>query len=210
MSDDTNQAAAAPAESASIEIIGDQERFEQLEKAGKANRRISYSLAGMLGLVVIVCITVGSISLFKQADPSASLASVEALQQKVGALEQQLNSLQLQVRDQEKLLALTTAPAAPPAVAPPVASAPAPARDNDDGKRNIQQVAKMLLGQEQSYQEALAGLKIGMTDLAGMIAGSRSWVDYYGESVDKQVAASRARVKNLQQWYTAEMSDDNQ
>ncbi|WP_437884013.1 hypothetical protein [Pseudomonas sp. LRF_L74] len=209
MSDDTSQA-AAPAENASSGTAGDQERFEQLEKAGKANRRIIHILAGVLGLVVIVGITAGSLSLFKHTDPSASLASVEALQQKVGALEQQLNSLQLQVRDQEKLLALTTAPAAPPAVAPPVASAPAPARDHDDGKRNVQQVAKMLLGQEQSYQEALAGLKIGMTDLAGMIAGSRSWVDYYGESVDKQVAASRARVKNLQQWYSAEMSDDNQ
>ncbi|MNG28117.1 hypothetical protein D3C84_1133340 [compost metagenome] len=41
-----------------------------------------------------------------------------------------------------------------------------------------------------------------MRDLAGMIAGSRSWLDDYNEALDKSLAESQARVEQLQQWAT--------
>jgi hypothetical protein len=43
-----------------------------------------------------------------------------------------------------------------------------------------------------------------MRDLAGMIAGSRSWLEDYQEALDKPLNESRARVKELQQWSAAE------
>ena len=58
-------------------------------------------------------------------------------------------------------------------------------------------VARTLIGQEQSYQKTIAALKNGMRDLAGMIAGSRSWLSDYQEALDKQVGESQARAQRL-------------
>ena len=39
-----------------------------------------------------------------------------------------------------------------------------------------------------------------MRELAGMTPGSRSWLDYYEESLAKPMADSQARVKALEKW----------
>ncbi|NQD96745.1 hypothetical protein HP532_29220, partial [Pseudomonas sp. CrR25] len=64
----------------------------------------------------------------------------------------------------------------------------------------LQQVGAVLIAQEQSFQRSLVALKHGMRDLAGMIAGSRSWLADYNEALDKSLSESQERSKHLQQW----------
>ena len=61
-------------------------------------------------------------------------------------------------------------------------------------------LARTLIGQERSYQSSIAALKLGMRDLAGMIAGSRSWLEDYEAELNKPLAESQARIKALQRW----------
>jgi hypothetical protein len=75
-----------------------------------------------------------------------------------------------------------------------------PSGERYDDRELRRQLAKTLIGQEQGFQQSLVALKTGMRDLAGMIAGSRSWLSFYQEALDKPLAGSNARVKELQQW----------
>ena len=54
-----------------------------------------------------------------------------------------------------------------------------------------------MIEQEQSYQEFLKTLKLGMYDLAKMIQGARTWLDVYNDKVDDGLNASKQREKNL-------------
>ena len=54
-----------------------------------------------------------------------------------------------------------------------------------------------MIEQEQSYQEFLKTLKLGMYDLAKMIQGSRTWLDVYNDKIDDGLDASKQREKNL-------------
>lgn len=56
---------------------------------------------------------------------------------------------------------------------------------------------KTMIEQEQSYQEFLATLKLGMFDLAKMIPGSRTWLEVYNEKIDDGVKLSKQREKAL-------------
>jgi hypothetical protein len=51
-------------------------------------------------------------------------------------------------------------------------------------------------------------LKNGRRDLAGMIAGSRSWLSDYQEALDKQLGESQQREKDLQQWTAGKSAAD--
>ena len=54
-----------------------------------------------------------------------------------------------------------------------------------------------LIAQEQSYQEFLAALKLGMFDLAKMVQGSRTWLDVYNEKLNEAQSQSSQREKAL-------------
>ena len=54
-----------------------------------------------------------------------------------------------------------------------------------------------MIEQEQSYQEFLSTLKLGMFDLAKMVQGSRTWLDVYNEKIDDARDSSKLREKNL-------------
>jgi hypothetical protein len=54
-----------------------------------------------------------------------------------------------------------------------------------------------MIEQEQSYQEFLSTLKLGMFDLAKMVQGSRTWLDVYNEKLDDAKDLSKQREKNL-------------
>lgn len=55
-----------------------------------------------------------------------------------------------------------------------------------------------LVEQEQSYQEFLSTMKLGMFDLAKMVQGSRTWLDLYKEKLDDSIDLSKEREKRLQ------------
>jgi hypothetical protein len=183
-------------------VLGEQQRIEQLEKAGKLNRLLIFGLAGALALNLIAWVLVAVLGGSAGPDEEtlaalASRASVEALQKEVGALQLQIGPLQQQIKDQQKLILLQAQQQiAPPAE--PDAQAAAETREQD--QENMRMVARTLIGQERNYQHTLGALKEGMRELAGMTPGSRSWLDFYEESLAKPMADSQARVKALQKW----------
>jgi hypothetical protein len=54
-----------------------------------------------------------------------------------------------------------------------------------------------MIEQEQSYQEFLSALKLGMFDLAKMVQGSRTWLDVYNDRLDDAKDLSMLREENL-------------
>jgi hypothetical protein len=185
------------------ELLTDQQRIEKLEKAGKLNRLLIFGLAGALLLTLLSWLLVALLSSSAEEEKEdqaqlASLASVEALQKELGALQLQIAPLQQQIKDQQKLILLQ----AQQQIAPPTeAEAPANATEpREQDRENVRMLARTLIGQEHNYQHTLNALKEGMRELAGMTPGSRSWLDFYEESLAKPMADSQARVKALQKW----------
>lgn len=177
------------------EPLDDQERIERLEKAGKLNRILIFALAGTLVATLIAWLLIALLGSTPEEDePAASLASVQALQQELGALQLQIGTLQQQLQEQQKLIVMVQQQKPKPA------STPATPAASENDKETVSMVAKTLIGQERNYQESLTALTSGMRDLARMIAGSRSWLAFYEESLAKPMADSQARVKALQAW----------
>lgn len=191
MSSDT----ATDTDATGDEPLDDQQRIERLEKAGKLNRILIFALAGVLLLTLLAWLLIALLGSTPEEDePAASQASVQALQQELGALQLQIGTLQQQLQEQQKLIVMVQQQKPKPASVAPTAEA----SQNDNETVSI--VAKTLIGQERNYQESLTALTSGMRDLARMIAGSRSWLAFYEESLAKPMADSQARVKALQAW----------
>lgn len=68
--------------------------------------------------------------------------------------------------------------------------------DSDPALR--EQLLRGLAGQEKRFQQTLVGLKDGMRDLAGMMTGSRSWLEHYQEALNRPLAESRERLRELE------------
>lgn len=170
----------------STEAVSDESRLGVLEKGQKLDRILIFALTAVLVVVLASWLTSGLMSLLSEEEPSVSHGQIEALQTKSSTLEQQIADLERQLREQKAMLATLQnrkTEAVPASV---------------DNSAQTQQLTETLIGQEQSFQESLLALKAGMRDLAGMIAGSRSWLADYNEALDKQLTASRERVKRLQ------------
>ena len=60
----------------------------------------------------------------------------------------------------------------------------------------------LMLEQEQSYQQHLNALKNGMTDLARMVPGSRTWLEIYDEKMNDALEKSKARMDKLSRMQT--------
>ncbi|MEK1905201.1 MAG: hypothetical protein AAAB13_05440 [Pseudomonas sp.] len=182
------------------EILGDQQRIELLEKSAKLNRLLIYGLGGGLVLlllaVVLIAVFSGGSDEHEKPEAVASQASVVALEKRLVAVEQQVATFQQQLKNQQALI--TLAQSSQPA--PAATAAPTTAEPSRPDRATIQQVASVLIGQEQNYQQSITALKNGMRDLAGMIAGSRSWLEDYQADLNKPLGESQARVKALQQW----------
>ena len=171
----------------SSEVVSDEQRLGVLEKGQKLDRIILFALTAVLVVVLASWLTSGLMSILSEEEASISASQVEAMQAKTLALEQQVAELQQQLSEQSALLTtLQNRTAAEPAQ-----------MASGDNFELTKQLTETLIGQEQSFQQSLSALKAGMRDLAGMIAGSRSWLADYNEALDKQLAASQARVKQL-------------
>ncbi len=179
----------------SASTLSEEQRIEQLEKAGKLNRLLIYALAAALVLSLLAGLMMSLLRVApEEHEPAASQASVQALQKELGALQLQTETLQQQLQNQQKLIVMIQQQK-------PVSAPPAPkVKANNSDKETVLMVTRTLIGQERNYQESLKALNIGMRDLAKMIAGSRSWLAFYQESLAKPMADSQARVKALQKW----------
>jgi hypothetical protein len=164
--------------------LSDEQRLAILEKGRRVDRLLLIGLAAVLAMTLASWLTSALVGQPGEADERADALLIQSLEQRQQALENRIVALEQQ-----------TSQLAPAAEHHDTAAAPA--LDSPDA---ISQVARTLIGQEQSYQTSLIALRTGMGELAGMIAGSRSWLDHYNEVLAKPLAESQARVKELQQW----------
>src|SRR5690606_7586513 len=130
------------------EVLSEQQRIEQLERAGKLNRLLIYGLAGALLLNLLAWILVAALSGPDRAGEdqgAASMASVEALHKELGALQLQIAPLQQQIKDQQKLILLQ---AQQQMGLPTPKEAPAAAEPREQDRENVRMLARTLIGQE--------------------------------------------------------------
>jgi chromosome segregation ATPase len=170
------------------EPISAEQRLERLEKNRRLDRILLFILAAVLAMTLASWLTIGLFGRSGEQEESSGAKQILGLQEQASALQKQVAALEQQVSQHgHQLSSLQSSKAAVPL-------------SSGDNRVVQQQVAHTLIGQEQSFQHSLAALKNGMRDLAGMIAGSRSWLSDYQEALDKQVGASQARAQRLQQW----------
>lgn len=172
-------------------VLTDAERVEQLEKAGKLNRLILFGLAGVVLVIVLITVIVQTVTLM-------SSKPVDQTIEQIDGLKKQLHSVQAEVSDLRDQLLLQDAKVAQMAQqkAGNLAGILKPAQDPG----TVEQVSKTLLGQEQDFQNVVQTLQLGMRDLAYMLPGSRTWLEYYTETLNKSLTTSKLRSSEITQW----------
>ncbi|NQD94870.1 hypothetical protein HP532_19670, partial [Pseudomonas sp. CrR25] len=139
----------------------DEQRLALLEQSHRLNRLILIILSVALTMALASWATWGVVSLMADQADSVDGSQIAALHTQIEASAKQIEALQ------QQLTQLRTTASQP---------APAPTPGKADDRAALQQVGAVLIAQEQSFQRSLVALKHGMRDLAGMIAGSRSWL----------------------------------
>jgi TolA-binding protein len=175
-------------EESSGEPISAEQRLALLENGRRLDRILLFILAAVLAMTLASWLTIGLLGQPGEQAEDSGAKQIQSLQEQAAALQKQVAALEQQVAQQDQQLSTLHS------------SKPVAPLSSGDNRAVLQQVAQTLIDQEQSFQHSLGALKNGMRDLAGMIAGSRSWLSDYQEALDKQVGASQARAQRLQQW----------
>jgi chromosome segregation ATPase len=170
------------------EPISAEQRLELLEKGRRLDRILLFILAAVLVMTLASWLTIGLLSRSGEQEDNSGAKQIQSLQEQASALQKQIAELEQTASQHGNQLSTLHS------------SKPAAPLTSGDNRALQLQVAQTLIGQEQSFQLSLAALKNGMRDLAGMIAGSRSWLSDYQEALDKQMADSQARAQHLQKW----------
>ena len=177
-------------EAGAVEPLSDAERLQALEKSSKLSRLILYGVAGVVVLMLVVLLAVQVSGLLADDPNKAAAEQISQLEKQVHGLKGEISELQGQVQKQGAQLALQQSGN--------LAGILKPAATEDPG--TVGQLAKTLQGQENDFQQVILTLQVGMRDLAYMLPGSRTWLDYYTETLNKSLATSKARTLELQQW----------
>jgi alanyl-tRNA synthetase len=179
------------AEPSSDAVLSDAERLQLLEKASKLNRLIIAGVAAVVLIIVLVTVIVQTVNLMR-SDPADQTA------EQIDGLNKQLHSVQAEVAELKDQLQQQEAKIAHVAQQQTGNLAGILKPTQDPG--TVEQLAKTLLGQEKDFQQVVLTLQVGMRDLAYMLPGSRTWLEYYTESLNKSVATSKVRSTEIQQW----------
>lgn len=164
--------------------LSEEEQLQFLAKAGKRKRLFMLALAGVLGSLMLVSVGLNIYGLFSASEAPR----IAALEKQLKELEQRLAEQQTALNNQETLLASQQA------------STLTGLFERTENPDSIAQVSKVLRAQEQDYQQVMQGLKAGMRDLANMLPGSRSWLAYYEDAIDRAQINSRQRSEAIQAW----------
>lgn len=181
-------------EAGAVEPLSDAERLQALEKSSKLSRLILYGVAGVVVLMLVVLLAVQVSGLLADDPNKAAAEQISQLEKQVHGLKGEISELQGQVQKQGAQLALQQSGN--------LTGILKPAATEDPG--TVGQLAKTLQGQENDFQQVILTLQVGMRDLAYMLPGSRTWLDYYTETLNKSLATSKARTLELQQWAKGE------
>ena len=177
-------------EAGTPEPLSDAERLQALEKSSTLSRLILYGVAGVVVLMLLVLLAVQVSGLLADDPNKAAAEQISQLEKQVKGLKGDISELQGQVQKQGAQLALQQSGN--------LTGILKPAATEDPG--TVGQLAKTLQGQENDFQQVILTLQVGMRDLAYMLPGSRTWLEYYTETLNKSLATSKARTLELQQW----------
>lgn len=165
-------------------LLSEEQRLQLLTNAGRRNRLVMFALAAVLGSLMLLSAGLNLYGLLGSDDA----VRVEALEQQVARLEQRLAAQQTALEHQEELLASQQA------------NQLTGMFERVENPDNIAEVSKVLQAQEADYQQVLLGLKAGMAELANMMPGSRSWLSFYTEALERARMNSRKRSESIQAW----------
>lgn len=153
-----------------IEPLSDEQRISLLEgKVGK-NRTVITIVALTMLVILSVSLTVLILKLLRVDEPYVSRSSFEEQKIIIQSLRSELEKQQSTIGS----LSLTYE------------------------RSEAATFQQTLIEQEQSYQQFLSALKLGMFDLAKMVQGSRTWLDVYNDKLDDAQDLSELREKKLQ------------
>jgi hypothetical protein len=153
-----------------IEPLSDEQRISLLEgKVGK-NRTVITIVALTMLVILSVSLTVLILKLLRVDEPYVSRSSYEEQKIIIQSLRSELEKQQSTIGS----LSLTYK------------------------RSEAATFQQTLIEQEQSYQQFLSALKLGMFDLAKMVQGSRTWLDVYNDKLDDAQDLSELREKKLQ------------
>jgi predicted PurR-regulated permease PerM len=182
---------SSEAEASTDAVLSDAERLQQLEKSSKLNRLIIIGLAGAVLVIVLVTVIVQTVTLMSSSPVDQTVEQLDGLKKQLHSVEGEVADLKEQLHQQETQLAQVAQQQKGN-----LAGILKPAQD----PATVQQLAKTLLGQENDFQQVVLTLQVGMRDLAYMLPGSRTWLEYYTEALNKSVATSKVRSTEIQQW----------
>lgn len=154
------------------------QRLGLVEKNVKLDRMLLLFLAGLIILTIVVTVAISLVSsIYASEAERAYAAEITELREKVTELRNDLQrtQLQLQVSGNEvsELKALL---------------------DNSHDPA----LQKLMLEQEEGFQEFIRSMKDGIYDLARIVPGSRTWLQVYSDKMDNTLQSSRNRQKTLQ------------
>lgn len=159
------------------EPLTEEQRITALEEKVGTNKIVLFGMALFLIIAVSIASTFFVVSLFSEDETIAEESeSVVALQTKVTELEKTIEALIKSNKNLRSELALLNEKLA------------------NSSNLKLQQI---LIEQEAGHQTFLEALRSGMYDLAHMLPGSRTWLEVYGEKVDKAERLSKEREKQL-------------
>lgn len=151
------------------ETLTEEQRITALENKVGKNRIVIIIVSIVMIIALSVSLTLMVLRLLHSSEPTVSLSTFEAQNAVVLELKDQVNQQKLLIEH----LNFTYK------------------------KSQAATFQKVMIEQEQSYQQFLATLKVGMYDLAKMIQGSRTWLDIYSERIEAAQSKSSAREKEL-------------
>jgi predicted PurR-regulated permease PerM len=179
------------AEASTDAVLSDAERLQLLEKANKLNRLIIAGLAAVVLVIVLVTVIVQTVHLMSSDPADQTAEQIDELQKQLLGVEGEVAELKQQLVAQDAKVAHVSQQQTGN-----LAGILKPAQDPG----TVEQLAKTLLGQEKDFQQVVLTLQVGMRDLAYMLPGSRTWLEYYTEALSKSVATSKVRSTEIQQW----------
>ena len=163
-------------ETAEQEPLTEEQRIAALEDKVGTNKIVLISMSLLLLIAVSVSATFLMVSLLSEEDSPVESETVTVLQERVTELEKTIENISKTSKSSRNDLLVL--------------------KEQISNSSNLK-LQQILLEQERGHQLFLETLRSGMFDIAHMIPGSRTWLEVYGEKVDKAEAYSKEREKAL-------------
>jgi len=162
--------------------LTEEQRIARLEKKVGTNKLVLFGIA--LFLVVIISMSITAFTILTLQEPEeANNEDITVLQTEVAELKKQLITIDAKLGK----LALAI-----------------PELTGQLANSQNTVLRKVMLDQEQGYQQFLSTLQSGTYDLAHMVPGSRTWLEQYSGQISQAMTYSKERVQLLRNLNSSE------